>query len=98
MTYINTRDLQTVMPSTRSNTGINTLDRLVGVAYSKLIWFKDTNGNESGYTLRHIDVQKSIDYLEEYLETNKDNNLYAVVRGNKSKRKLLDALKILKDK
>ena len=97
MEYINTRDLQTVMPQARSNTGINTLDKLIGVAYSKMVWWKQGTRN-TGYTLRHIDVQKGIDYLEEYLEANKDNKLYTVVRGNKSKRNLLNALKILKDK
>ena len=98
MTHISIRNLHDYYEPSEAGSKINTLDRLVGVAYRKMTWWKSTKGREEGFTLRYIDLEKAINYLEEYLVAHKDNKLYAIVRGVKSKRKLLTVLKKLKDK
>ena len=98
MKYISVRDLQLYLTSLESRSRMNTLDRLVGVAYRKMTWWKSTKGREEGFTLRYIDLEKAINYLEEYLIVHKDNKLYAVVRGVKSKKVLLKVLIKLRDK
>ena len=98
MTHISIRDLHDYYEPTDAGSKINTLDRLVGVAYRKMTWWRSEKGRNEGFTLRYIDLDKAIDFLQSYIVAHQHDKLYTIVRGMKSKRKLLTVLKKLKDK
>ncbi len=98
MKVINTRDLRDYYPPTQARSRISLLDRLTGVSYNKLVWFKDCNGAESGSNLRHIDLNKGIEALQAYLVAHQHNAHHAVKKSLSVKRRLLNVLLILKDK
>ncbi len=97
MTHITTRELQMYYPPVKCRSSITLLDRLVGTAYSKLIWF-DVPNRACGATLRHINVEKAIEGLQAYLVVNQHSNHTMIKKSLSVKRRLLDVLKILKDK
>jgi len=97
MEVICTRDLYLYFGK-KAGARINTLGFLVGTVYSKMTWWTEPNGRSSGHTLRYIDLAKAIEGLTSYLEKNQYSKRYPIKQAMKSKKELLDVLKILKDK
>ena len=98
MKLVTTRELQPYYPPVECRSRISLLDKLCGVAYSKLTWFNNENGIPRGSTLRYIDIAKAIDALTAYLILHQHNNHYKIKKSLSVKRELLDVLLILKDK
>ncbi len=97
MTHITTRDLQDYYTPLQCRSRISMLDKICGVSYNKLVWFK-INGKSKGSTLRHIDVDDAIDAIRSYVIRYRHSTHSKVVKSLSTKKELLDVLLILKDK